>query len=137
MLLRNSLRSLAKQMPYSFINILGLTIGVATVLMVLIWIAVETSYDKFHKDHERLYRINLILKTPNKDINSPVINAPAGPIGYFAMNRWLSNFAYKTTISLWVFIASGLFAVLIGLLTVSLAANRASRANPAEILRKN
>jgi putative ABC transport system permease protein len=47
--------------------------------MVLIWISVETSYDKFHKDYDRLYRVNLILKTPNKDINSPVINAPAGP----------------------------------------------------------
>ena len=79
LLFLNALRSLVKQMPYSFVNILGLTIGVASVLIVLIWIAVETSYDKFHKDHERLYRVNLILRTPNKDINSPVINAPAGP----------------------------------------------------------
>jgi hypothetical protein len=66
-------------MPYSLVNIVGLTIGVASVLILLVWISVETSYDKFHKDHERLYRVNLILKTPNKDINSPVINAPAGP----------------------------------------------------------
>jgi putative ABC transport system permease protein len=79
LLFLNALRSLVKQMPYSFINILGMTIGVASVLMVLIWISVETSYDKFHKDQERLYRVNLILRTPNKDINSPVINAPAGP----------------------------------------------------------
>jgi len=79
LLFRNALRSLFKQMPYSFVNITGLTIGVASVLLVLIWIAVETSYDKFQKDYERLYRVNLILKTPNKDINSPVINAPAGP----------------------------------------------------------
>jgi putative ABC transport system permease protein len=75
----NALRSLAKQTPYSFVNITGLTIGVASVLIILIWISVETSYDKFHTDHDRLYRVNLILKTPNKDINSPVINAPAGP----------------------------------------------------------
>lgn len=79
LLFDNALRSLVKQMPYSLVNITGLTIGVASVLMLLIWISVETSYDKFHKDHERLYRVNLILKTPNKDINSPVINAPAGP----------------------------------------------------------
>ena len=75
----NALRSIVKQMPYSFVNVLGMTIGVASVLMVLIWIAVETSYDKFHADHDRLYRVNLILRTPNKEINSPVINAPAGP----------------------------------------------------------
>ena len=79
LLLINALRSIVKQMPYSFVNVLGMTIGVASVLMVLIWIAVETSYDKFHTDHERLYRVNMILRTPNKDINSPVINAPAGP----------------------------------------------------------
>ncbi|HUX94450.1 MAG TPA: ABC transporter permease [Bacteroidales bacterium] len=79
LLFLNALRSIGKQMPYSFVNVLGMTIGVASVLMVLIWIAVETSYDKFHTDHERLYRVNLILKTPNKEINSPVINAPAGP----------------------------------------------------------
>ena len=78
-LFRNALRSLIKQTPYSFVNITGLTIGVASVLLVLIWIAVETSYDKFLTDYDRLYRINLLLKTPNKDINSPVINAPAGP----------------------------------------------------------
>lgn len=75
----NALRSLVKQRPYSLVNITGLTIGLAAVLIVLIWISVETSYEKFHKDYNRLYRVNLILKTPNKDINSPVINAPAGP----------------------------------------------------------
>jgi putative ABC transport system permease protein len=66
-------------MPYSFVNILGLTIGVASVLVLIIWISLETSYDKFHKDRERLYRVGMILKTPNKEINSAVINAPAGP----------------------------------------------------------
>jgi putative ABC transport system permease protein len=78
-LFRNSFRSLVKQMPYSFVNILGLTIGVASVLVLIIWISLETSYDKFHKDRERLYRVGMILKTPNKEINSAEINAPAGP----------------------------------------------------------
>jgi putative ABC transport system permease protein len=61
----------------------------------------------------------------------------AGTIGYYAMNKWLNNFAYKTSISLWLLFASGLFALVIGLLTVSWAANKASRTNPAETLRKN
>jgi putative ABC transport system permease protein len=61
----------------------------------------------------------------------------AGAIGFYAMNKWLNNFAYKTTISLWIFIAAGLFAGIIGILTVTLAANKASRTNPAETLRKN
>lgn len=77
--IRNALRSLVKQMPYSFVNILGLTIGVASVLVIIIWISVETSYDKFHKDKERLYRVSMIFKTPTKVLNCGSINAPAGP----------------------------------------------------------
>src|SRR5450759_3552131 len=78
-LIRNGFRSLIKQMPYSFVNILGLTIGVASVLVLIIWISLETSFDKFHKDRERLYRVSMILRTPNKDINDGAIYDPAGP----------------------------------------------------------
>ena len=78
-LFRNGIRSLVSQMPYSFVNILGLTIGIASVLLLTIWISVETSFDKFHKDADRLYRVGLILKTPNKEMNCGSINAPAGP----------------------------------------------------------
>jgi ABC-type transport system, involved in lipoprotein release, permease component len=78
-LFRNGFRSLVKQIPYSFVNILGLTIGVASVLIIIIWISVETSFDKFHKDRDQLYRVGMIMKTPNKEINSAEINAPAGP----------------------------------------------------------
>jgi len=79
LLLRNGLRSLIKQMPYSFVNILGMTIGVASVLILIVWIAMETSYDRFHKDRERLYRVAMVLRTPNKDINDGAIYDPAGP----------------------------------------------------------
>jgi putative ABC transport system permease protein len=60
----------------------------------------------------------------------------AAPIGYYAMNIWLNNFAYKTTISLWLLLSSGLFTLAIGIITVSWAANKAARMNPVETLRK-
>jgi len=60
----------------------------------------------------------------------------AFPVGYYAMSRWLNNFAYKTPISIWLLISSGLFTLTIGLITVSWAANKAVRSNPAETLRK-
>jgi putative ABC transport system permease protein len=60
----------------------------------------------------------------------------AFPVGYYAMSRWLNNFAYKTPISLWLLISSGLFTLIIGLITVSWAANKAARTNPAETLRQ-
>ncbi|MGC1392469.1 MAG: ABC transporter permease [Bacteroidales bacterium] len=79
LLIRNGFRSLVKQMPYSFVNVLGMTIGVASVLVLIIWISAETSYDKFHKDQERMYRVALIIKTPNIEYNQGSINMPAGP----------------------------------------------------------
>ena len=61
----------------------------------------------------------------------------AAPVGYYFMNRWLLTFAYKTTIGMGLLISSGLLTLAIGLLTVSWAANRAARTNPAETLRKD
>jgi putative ABC transport system permease protein len=60
----------------------------------------------------------------------------SAPVGFYAMTRWLNNFAYKTPISLWVLLVSCLLTLSIGLLTVSWAANKAARTNPAETLRK-
>lgn len=59
----------------------------------------------------------------------------AGPIGYFTMNRWLQNFAYRTQISWWIFLLSGLTVLVIVFLTVSYQALRAATANPVESLR--
>jgi putative ABC transport system permease protein len=79
LLIRNGFRSLVKQLPYSFVNILGMTIGVASILVLIIWISAETSYDKFHKDQDRVYRVALLIKTPNIQYNQGSINMPAGP----------------------------------------------------------
>ena len=43
----------------------------------------------------------------------------ATPIAYYAMNKWLENFAYKTTLSWWIFALAGVLALGIALLTVS------------------
>jgi putative ABC transport system permease protein len=62
-------------------------------------------------------------------------NVMAWPVAYFAMNKWLQNFAYRIDINWWVFALAGGLALLIALLTVSTQAVRAARANPAEALR--
>lgn len=59
----------------------------------------------------------------------------AVPVGWFVMNKWLENFAYKTDISWWIFLAAGAIAILIAVLTVSFQAIRAAVANPVESLR--
>jgi len=62
-------------------------------------------------------------------------NLIAWPIGYFAMNRWLQNFAYRIDIGWWVFALAGGMALLIALITVSAQAIKAALANPVEALR--
>ena len=59
----------------------------------------------------------------------------ATPIAYYAISRWLENFAYKTTLSWWIFALAGLSALVIALITVSWQSWRAARRNPVEALR--
>ena len=59
----------------------------------------------------------------------------ATPIAYYAMDKWLENFAYKTTLSWWIFTLSGLMALGIALLTVSWQSWKAATRNPVEALR--
>ena len=57
------------------------------------------------------------------------------PIAWYAMNRWLENFAYKTELSWWIFALAGMLALGIALLTVSWQSWRAATRNPVEALR--
>ncbi|WP_373495925.1 ABC transporter permease [Aquiflexum sp.] len=59
----------------------------------------------------------------------------AAPLGYFAAEKWLENFAYKIDLSIWVFVISGLVAILIAYGTVSFQAVRAALANPVDSLK--
>jgi putative ABC transport system permease protein len=59
----------------------------------------------------------------------------ATPIAYYAMNKWLENFAYKTTLSWWIFALTGLLALGIALITVSWQSWKAATRNPVEALR--
>lgn len=62
-------------------------------------------------------------------------NFIAWPVAWFAMNKWLENFAYRISIDWWVFLLGGGLALLIALLTVSTQAIRAALANPVDSLR--
>ena len=59
----------------------------------------------------------------------------ATPLAWYIMNRWLESFAYKTTLSWWIFALAGLLALGIALLTVSWQSWKAATRNPVEALR--
>ncbi|NQV17433.1 MAG: ABC transporter permease [Armatimonadetes bacterium] len=59
----------------------------------------------------------------------------ACPVAYWAMSKWLQNFAYRTGISYWIFLVSGGTALLIALITVSVQTIKAANTNPVEALK--
>jgi putative ABC transport system permease protein len=82
-------------------------------------------------------KVSEILVLLNKDIVRWVAIAfvVATPIAWYAMHKWLENFAYKTSLSWWIFVLSGGLALGIALLTVSWQSWRAATRNPVEALR--
>ncbi len=59
----------------------------------------------------------------------------ASPLAWWAINKWLEGFAYRTDVSWWVFLTAGLMAIFIALITVSFQSIRAAIANPVKSLR--
>ena len=77
-----------------------------------------------------------VLTLLSKDFIKLVLlaNLLAWPVAWFAMNRWLQNFAYRVEVGWLVFALAGGLALLIALLTVSTQAIRAALANPVDAL---
>jgi putative ABC transport system permease protein len=82
-------------------------------------------------------KVSEILAMLNKDFVKWVAIAfvIATPVAYYAMNKWLENFAYKTSLSWWIFALAGLLALGIALITVSFQSWKAATKNPVESLR--
>ncbi|MCK4432244.1 MAG: hypothetical protein KAW19_13200 [Candidatus Aminicenantes bacterium] len=62
-------------------------------------------------------------------------NTIAWQVAYYAMKRWLQNFAYRTSPGIALFILAGVLVFVIALLTVSYQALKAALSNPADSLR--
>lgn len=73
----------------------------------------------------------------SKDLLKPVLIATciSLPAGYWIMDKWLQNFAYKTSLSWWIFCLAALITIGIALITVSIKAVRAATADPVKNLR--
>jgi putative ABC transport system permease protein len=64
-----------------------------------------------------------------------IANIIAWPLAYYTMNNWLSNFAYRVSITPLVFLYSGIISLIIAIGTVSTHAIKAARSNPVKSLR--
>jgi len=82
-------------------------------------------------------KVSEVMAMLNKDFVKWVATAfvIATPIAWYAMHKWLENFAYKTELSWWIFALAGLLTLGIALLTVSWQSWKAATRNPVEALR--
>ncbi len=80
--------------------------------------------------------VSSLLLLLSRDFSKWVIlaNLLAWPIAYLVMVQWLQGFAYRIGLSLWIFLASGVIALLISLLTISSKSLKAAAANPIKSL---
>ena len=71
-------RNLERHRFYSLINIFGLAIGVASSLLIVLFVLDELNYDTFHKDGDRIYRIVSDITFGDNDFEFPMAPAPLG-----------------------------------------------------------
>ncbi len=74
-----ALRVLKKNTLFSAINIIGLSIGLAASIIVYLWVFDELSYDRFHDNAGRIYRVERDMQIEEERMHVPITAPPVGP----------------------------------------------------------
>lgn len=74
-----AIRSLFKQKGYSVLNVFGLAVGMASCLLLLLFVRDELSYDRYHNKADRIFRVGTSVRMGGRDSDVAVAPAPAGP----------------------------------------------------------
>jgi putative ABC transport system permease protein len=78
-LVKTAVRHIMKHPGYSFLNVLGLTLGITSALFLLIYVADEVSYDRYHEKADRIYRVSSKITEPDDQFTWVVAQIPFGP----------------------------------------------------------
>ena len=78
-------RTMLRNKLYTSLNVIGLAIGILSASLIYLYVSHELSYERFHKDSDHLFRIDIQAKLGEKEINSAQVPAPAGP--YYLSQR--------------------------------------------------
>lgn len=74
--LKIAVRNIVRYKGYSFINIAGLAIGLSCAVLILLYVQDELSYDRFHKNADRIYRVALDAAIGGQPVNSATTPVP-------------------------------------------------------------
>ena len=78
-LIKTAVRHILKHPGYSFLNVLGLTLGITSALFLLIYVSDEVSYDRYHEKADRIYRVSSRITETDDQFY-------LGPEGYLGNN---------------------------------------------------
>jgi putative ABC transport system permease protein len=78
-LIKTAIRHIVKHFGYSILNILGLTLGITSALFLIIYVADEVSYDRYHEKADRIYRVSSKITEPDDQFTWNVAQIPFGP----------------------------------------------------------
>jgi putative ABC transport system permease protein len=78
-LLKVAIRHIRKHPGYSILNILGLTLGISSALFLIIYVSDELSYDRYHENAGRIYRVSAKITEPDDQFTWNVAQIPMGP----------------------------------------------------------
>ncbi|MFT3935023.1 MAG: ABC transporter permease [Chitinophagaceae bacterium] len=93
-------RNLSRNKGFSFLNITGLAIGMASAIIILLWIQNEVSFDRFHTNTARLYQVlgnqavngKIVTNTPTPEIMAPVLKHDIPELESVTRISWGENY---------------------------------------------
>ncbi len=106
-LITTAFRHILKNPGYSILNILGLSLGIASALFLIIYVSDEISYDRYHEKADRIYRVASKITEPDDQFTWIVAQIPFGPqvaqdypeveafVRFIPMNRTLFKYEDK------------------------------------------
>src|SRR5271170_7789915 len=92
-------RNLARNKGFSILNISGLAIGMASAMLILLWVQNETNFDMFHANRDRIYQVwsnNIVggqiqSQTVTPEIMQPILQGDVPQIEQAARISWGEN----------------------------------------------
>src|ERR1051325_1227158 len=73
---KTAFRNLARNKIYSFINIAGLSLGLACAMLIMLYVKDEVSFDRFHKNANNIYRIVSSSPEGRNMVSTGVLQGP-------------------------------------------------------------
>ncbi|MFC2160419.1 ABC transporter permease [Acidobacteriota bacterium] len=78
--LKTAIRHFSRKKGFTFINMFGLTMGLVCCLVIFLYVTNEMSYDKYHENLDRIYRVAVRTESPELVSNSATVSAPVAQV---------------------------------------------------------